>query len=429
MVSIRYLVRAGEAGGLTARSYLVIGGGIVGTASALRLRAAGFEVTLIDPGDARRAASFGNIGLIATELAEPLASPKTLRTFLPQLFSFGGPVAFRWNDIGLWMPWAARFVAASTKSRFGQGTLTLDTLLREAMGAWQRVFELAGTQSLVSPCGNYLVWMSDAAAKAGAASWKRAATGGATFREMTRDELAKLGGVIRTAPVAGLAFSGTGQVSEPQAVRDALRAAFTARGGTVINGSVVSIVTDDSGIGAMLSTGDRPQADSALIAAGAWSKSLMRTLNVDVPLIGERGYSVQSAEHSWPADMLPVIFEERAVVVNRFTSGLRASSIVEFSSPDAVPDPRKWARLEQHVTELGIPMSSTLDRWSGPRPTLPDYLPAIGRLESHPRVLYAFGHQHIGMTLAAVTAELIESLALWTPPRLNIAPFRVERFL
>jgi D-amino-acid dehydrogenase len=77
---------------------------------------------------------------------------------------------------------------------------------------------------------------------------------------------------------------------------------------------------------------------------------------------------------------------------------------------------------------LGIVFSPTPVCWCGPRPTLPDYLPAIGRMEQYPRVLYAFGHQHLGMTLASVTAELIESLALWEMPRINLAPFRVERF-
>ena len=54
--------------------------------------------------------------------------------------------------------------------------------------------------------------------------------------------------------------------------------------------------------------------------------------------------------------------------------------------------------------------------------------PAIGRLERDPRVFYAFGHQHLGMTMSATTAELIEALALGKKPAIDLAPFRVERF-
>ncbi|MFY8164905.1 MAG: FAD-dependent oxidoreductase, partial [Brevundimonas sp.] len=88
------------------KSYLVIGGGLVGAASALRLQAAGFAVTLIDPGDPRRAASFGNIGHIAAEQVSPLASRESLRTFPGRLFGLGGALDFRWRDAGLWGPWA-----------------------------------------------------------------------------------------------------------------------------------------------------------------------------------------------------------------------------------------------------------------------------------------------------------------------------------
>ncbi len=116
------------------------------------------------------------------------------------------------------------------------------------------------------------------------------------------------------------------------------------------------------------------------------------------------------------------------MVVSRFTSGLRASSFVEFGSPDAPGDARKWQALERKLAHLGIRFSLRPDRWVGPRPTLPDYLPAIGRLERDPRILYAFGHQHLGLTMAAITAELTTSLAQGAEPAIDLSPFRIERF-
>jgi D-amino-acid dehydrogenase len=237
-----------------------------------------------------------------------------------------------------------------------------------------------------------------------------------------------VGAALKRPPAAGIVFTGTGQVSEPQAVRDALREAFMARGGNFVMGTVTSVTTNESSVTALLDSGGALTAEAALIAAGAWSRPLMKGLGIDVPLIGERGYSLQSAEHRWPVTLPPVVFEECAMVVTRFTGGLRCSSFVEFGDPDGPPDSAKWDRLARHLRDLGIAFSPTPISWCGPRPTLPDYLPAIGRMESRPRILYAFGHQHLGLTLASVTAELIESLATWTAPRMNIAPFRVERF-
>ena len=89
---------------------------------------------------------------------------------------------------------------------------------------------------------------------------------------------------------------------------------------------------------------------------------------------------------------------------------------------------RDTAEDLRRLGELGIRFSPDPDRWVGPRPTLPDYLPAIGRLERDPRILYAFGHQHLGLTMAAVTAELTTALAEGAEPAIDLTPFRIERF-
>lgn len=409
------------------KSYLIIGGGLVGAASALRLQAAGFAVTLIDPGDPRRAASFGNIGHIAAEQVSPLASRESLRTFPGLLFGFGGPLDFRWRDAALWGPWAMRFIAASDPARHAAGQTALTAILAHALPAWRRLAAFSAAPVIVGRDGHAVVWMSDAAAEKGLKAWERAATGSAAFQSMSSDDLAPYAAVMTRAPVAGIRFSGTAQVSEPQAARDALLAAFKTHGGEVVHASVALLSSGDRVI-AHLDGGGVREAEGALVAAGAWAGRLMRDLGVEAPVIGERGYSVQSADHGWDETLPPTVFEEHSMVVSRFTSGLRASSFVEFGSPDAPGDPRKWRYLERRLGDLGIRFSPEPDRWVGPRPTLPDYLPAIGRLERDPRILYAFGHQHLGLTMSAITAELTASLAQGVQPAIDLTPFRIERF-
>ena len=412
---------------MQARSYIVVGGGLVGAASALRLQAAGFAVTLIDPGDPRGAASFGNIGHIAAEQVSPLASRESLRTFPGRLFGLGGPLDFRWRDAGLWGPWALRFIAASDPARHARGQAALTAILAQALPAWRRLAAFSGAPDIVGRDGHAVVWMSEQAARKGLRGWEQSATGSAAFRAMGPDDLAPYAAVMTRAPVAGLRFSGTAQVSEPQAARNALMAAFVARGGEVVQARVARLSSADRVV-AYLDGGGVREAEGALVAAGAWAGRLMRGLGVAAPVIGERGYSVQSAEHGWDEALPPTVFEEHSMVVSRFTSGLRASSFVEFGSPDAPGDPRKWRMLEQRLSGLGIRFSPQPDRWVGPRPTLPDYLPAIGRLERDPRILYAFGHQHLGLTMAAITAELTASLAQSLAPAIDLTPFRIERF-
>lgn len=409
------------------KSILVIGAGMVGAACALRLQTAGIATTLIDPGDQRRAASFGNAGHIAAEQVSPWASWSNLRSFPGRLFGMGGALDFRWRDIGAWAPWSVRFLFACRQKVFERGEQALTTLLADALPAWERLAALAQRADIVRPNGHCVVWMTPEGAEKGRKAWARAPTGAAHFREMTSDELSGYEGVLRRAPLAGLMFSGTGQVSEPQLACDALLTAFLRAGGEAVYAGVTRIVGQGR-VTATLHDGAVRDADAALVCAGAWSGALMGGLGATAPLIGERGYSVQSADHRWPEIIPPTVFEERSMIVSRFTSGLRASSHLEFGAVGASGDPRKWRSLRHHLGELGIAFSDRPDCWVGARPTLPDYLPAIGRLKSSPNVLYAFGHQHLGITLSAITAELIESLVTTGDAAIDLDPFRIERF-
>jgi glycine/D-amino acid oxidase-like deaminating enzyme len=114
--------------------------------------------------------------------------------------------------------------------------------------------------------------------------------------------------------------------------------------------------------------------------------------------------------------------------VTPFRSGLRAASFVEFGRAESPADPRKWARLRKHVAELGLPFREPCSEWFGARPTLPDYLPALGRSQRAANLLYAFGHQHLGLTLAAISGELIATLARREQTEVDVTPFDLERF-
>jgi len=407
------------------KSILVIGGGFIGTACALRLQEAGVQTTLIDPGDKKRGASYGNAGHIGAEQVTPWSAWSNVWRAPRSSFGAGGPLDFRWSDIGLWGPWSLRFLAACDAKMFARGQAALTALLADSMGAWHRIAALAGAPDMVIPHGHVTAWMTQQGAARGRAIVERSAWGTTKWRDATADELQRYEGVLRKPPVAAVVFSGGGQVSDPQGARETLLAAFGARGGEAVADTVMRV---EASARVTLKSGATREADAVLIAAGPWSRGLMRQLGVEAPLIGERGYHLQSAETNWPFDLPTTVFEENFIAVSRFTTGLRATSFVEFGSPDAPADARKWARLHQRLRELGIKFSETPDRWVGSRPSLPDFVPAIGRLAKAPKVLYAFGHAHLGLTEAPITAEIIAAIATEKKPPLDVGAFRVERF-
>jgi glycine/D-amino acid oxidase-like deaminating enzyme len=404
------------------RRIAVIGGGVVGLSCAIAMTRSGYAVTLFDCSSAREAPSWGNAGHIATEQVVPLASLANLRSVPRRLFARGGALDLPLRMVTRWAPFAARLIAASTPGRFVAGRAALTQLLSQAMPAWQRLATTMGCPDLVRADGHFVTWESPASAAAGRAAWTDADTGTASIEEVTPEDLARLRALGAARIADAIRFRGSGQIADLSRLADALENTLLAAGGTIVRKRATLIARDKR------VTIPGFDADVVLVAAGVRSRELVAVAGHRAPLVAERGYHIRAAANGWPEELPPVVFEDRSMIVTRFADRVQAASFLELGDPDSPPDPRKWTRLEQHVADLGLPFVGPLERWMGARPTLPDYLPAIGRSRRVDNLLYAFGHQHLGLTLAPVTAELIAGLASGAPAALDIAPFDLDRF-
>ena len=112
--------------------------------------------------------------------------------------------------------------------------------------------------------------------------------------------------------------------------------------------------------------------------------------------------------------------------------GLRIGGTVELAGLDAPPNYARaslfYERGRQVIPDLPPTESVEITQWMGFRPTLPDYLPALGRSPHHGNVWFAFAHQHLGLSLAARTGELITTLVRGDEPDIDLTPFRIDRF-
>ena len=102
---------------------------------------------------------------------------------------------------------------------------------------------------------------------------------------------------------------------------------------------------------------------------------------------------------------------------------------VEFAGLDIAPDYNKIRSLLPHAKRMlpGINIKEE-STWMGFRPSLPDSLPVLGFSSKSNNVLYAFGHQHLGMTLAAISGQIIADLIANREPAITTSPYRPNRF-
>lgn len=399
----------------------MVGGGIVGLSSAIALRKRGIRTTLVQPPD-RGGASWGNAGHIAVEQVNPLASWTTLRSLPRRIFWRGGAVSLPLRDIATWSPFGLRLMAAATPARFAKGAKVLTETLTQAIPAWQRLLADVRAPHLLREDGHFIFWETEAGAAAGRKVWQGPAIGTARLHGAVREDLGAAADLL-PEPTGLLRFEGSGQISDIGTLARTLRAAFAQMGGVSCEETATRIVPT-----VRLSNGRELIAEAVVVAAGIGSRTLMQSAGHIVPMIAERGYHIEAPAPIWPADLPPVVFEDRSMIVTRFRDTLRAASFIEFCREGRPPDPRKWQRLHRHAAELGLPFDGPVSKWMGSRPTLPDYLPCIGKSARVPSLYYAFGHQHLGLTLGPLTGELVGAMVAGDSPLLDLAPFDVERF-
>jgi D-amino-acid dehydrogenase len=110
------------------------------------------------------------------------------------------------------------------------------------------------------------------------------------------------------------------------------------------------------------------------------------------------------------------------------SEGLRVAGTVELGGLGQPTRPVRTDTISR-VAKMLLPGLSRHDReWLGFRPSMPDSLPVIGASPRDRRIIYAFGHGHIGLTLGGLTGLIVSDLVSNRTPPIDLAPLRPDRF-
>lgn len=409
------------------RDVIVIGAGIIGLACAFRLAREGQRVLLLDRDQPGLCASFGNAGHIATEQVFPLASPTVVRGAMHYLLDPQSPLRIRPAYLFSILPWLIRFAKASRAATFDRGVMALSALQKTAHVDIAQLLSDAAASHLLKMHG-HLVLVENA--KSTAAAQKeitQARAFGIDADWITPARVRQIAPDITTHIEGAVKFDGTGHVDDPYAVCIALRDAYLAAGGKFVQGAVSRVEGAHDGFVVQSSAGTH-RAKHLVLSCGAWSKPLASQLGYTVPLDTERGYHI-TLPGIHPQFSIPVASFERKIIMTPMSGGLRMTGTVEFGGLVLPPDPRRFELLTRHMNALvaDIPTANATT-WMGFRPSLPDHLPVLGRAPDGRNLFFAFGHQHLGLTLAGVTARIIAAQIAGRDPDIDMAPYSPDRF-
>ncbi len=408
---------------------LVIGAGIVGVAIALRLQQEGREVLLIDRERVAAQASRGNAGALAFSDVLPLASPGILRRAPRWLLDPLGPLAIRPRYLPHLAPWLFRFWRASRRERVRAGIAAQAAMMELSAGETPLMLAGAGASHMLRSDGVLHLYESEAELQASLSGWQARADHGIAFTHLHSPRaIGELQPGLSPALVAATFVPGWKTVTDPLLVTETLARRFEQQGGSIRCADAVALSSGTDGVTVRFRDGSPLVAHRVIVAAGAWSHYLARTLSEHIPLETERGYNTTLPVGAFDLKR-QLTFGGHGFVVTPLACGVRVGGAVEFAGLDAVPNFARaralLAKAKRFMPELRTEGGS---EWMGFRPSLPDSLPAIGPAAVDERVIYAFGHGHLGLTQAAATARLVADIMSGRAPPLDLAPFRPQRF-
>ena len=417
----------GERGHVT-----VIGAGVVGVATALCLVRDGFDVTVIDRDGPGENCSFGNAGMICDSTsAMPLPSPQVIRGLPRMLMDRKSSLHIRWSYLPALMPWLLVFMKSAGARQRHRNARAFYALLNGSVASWERLVEGTQGAALIRKRGLAIIYETERGFASAAEDRAMLREFGAELTELNGAEVRQSEPQLSEAVTAATFLPRVNHTVNPYRLTRAIADSVVAAGGLVETATVTGIEVSDGRVRTLRTTAGDRKVDRLVVSAGAWSGRLAEMLGIRVLLDTERGY--HTVYHGADSGLrLPLIHGEQGFGMNQMDEGLRIAGSVEMAGIDAPADYRRadiQAERGRGILRDFVPEHSTkITRWMGRRPTLPDYLPALGKVAGLDNTWFNFGHQHLGLTLAARSGEVMANLVAGRDPGLDLDAFRPDRF-
>jgi D-amino-acid dehydrogenase len=408
------------------QSVIVIGAGFTGVCIAENLRRSGASVTLLDrvkPGDTAQA-SYGNAGLLARAAIVPAMEPDILPKLPKYLFSRKSPLNLRWSYLPKFLPFGLSFLRNASPSRVRKISRSLDMLAHDTVEQHQNLAKGTPAEKYITSSTLTYLYPRKKDFEANRFSNALLAELGIIPDWLNLQELKEIDPALGDAYQFGARYKDNGYISDPAAYLHALTAHFEANGGKFILGAAKGV----DGRSITLQDGTALSADTIVIAAGAWSKTLTASLGHKVPLEGERGYHLMLKSPNFTPPV-PYLVTDAKYGMTPMDHGIRCAGTTEFAPLDSHRSERPLGLLRDSIRRLYPTL--TWDReetWMGHRPSTPDSLPMLGRTKSNPSVIFAFGSQHLGLTIGPKLGVLAAQIAQNRSPNADISALAVDRF-
>ena len=408
------------------RSVIVIGAGITGVCTAEWLRRAGATVTLIDrvnPGDPAQT-SYGNAGLLARCAIIPVSVPGLAAKAPKMLLDPTSPLFMKWRYLPKLLPWLVPFLKNGRMDRLLPIVKALEPLTSDSVDQHFAIAKGTAAEKFLNTGDYTYVYKSRSDFEADSLGMGLRRENGFEISEIDSAELHERDPNISDSYQFGAVFPDHGWIGSPSGYVAALAAHFTDNGGTFLSGEVAKVTET----GVAMKDGSTHRADKIVIATGAWSKSLTDPLGDKINLETERGYHLFLKDPNFKPPN-PYMITDGKFAMTPMDEGLRLAGVVEFGGLEAPASDAPTQLLRHYAQQVYPDLTWTVEeKWLGHRPSTSDSLPVLGKARKAPNVIYAFGSQHIGLTMGPRLGRMAADLVMDVKSNMDITPYRPDRF-
>ena len=406
---------------------VVLGGGVIGLSVALRLLNSGREVVLIDSDEPGTGTSFGNAGTIAEYAVLPVGSPEIIRQLPALLFNKNSPIAIKRSAILSLCPWLIRFLYQSMPKNAARNAQAIASLLQGSRIRWEELSSQIGGESFLKTDGNIYLYDSKEHLEYGIKDISKRKKLGLNAEILNIDELKKLEPNINLSEGGASYFPDGAYMSDPGKMVKLILDATINKGCQITRQAAKRIERVSEGVKIHLEDHSTILTNQLVVATGAYSKKFAKQVGDNIPLDTERGYHV---EYDMAKALLnrPCCYASGGFYMSPMSGRLRVVGTVELGGLSPKISDHRVKYLEKGASIFFPKLGNPSRTWLGFRPSIPDSRPVISESSKGNDIVYAFGHGHIGLTLAPITAEIVDSILTNSKPPISISSFSAMRF-
>ena len=411
------------------KEVIIVGGGIIGLATAYYLNLEGHDVSVIDQDKIKSGASHINSGYLTPSHIIPLAAPGMISKGFRWMFNNSSPFFIKPRfDLDL-INWGMKFIKSCTSEHVQK---SMKSILDINLLSKKLFIEMQQSNTFdfhLESKGLLMAYKTSLAEReeAKAASWAKDL--GIIVKQLSKEEILK---IQPKAPmeVAGAFMYESDAHTTPELFMNNLKNHLMSRGVKFFLDTVVSsFQKKEKKIETLNTNKGIFKADEFVIATGAWTEGILKELGIKLSIQAGKGYSFDVQDVTGLS--IPAILSEAKVAVTPMSGYTRFGGTMEISGINSKINSRRVLSIvnaaKEYYPGIEIPFASFHKARSGLRPLSTDGLPFIGRHSSFKNLVLASGHAMMGWSLGPATGKLVTELISGYDPSLDLKPYSPER--